>query len=106
MQYGTHRSMRTHRHSPTLGPFSGRSKKSERKLSRPAGVRFIDAKKSYERYLALARGAGSAGDAIEIENYYQHAEHYFRLMKEQAVQAPYGLLPAAPVLWRHCRLVQ
>jgi hypothetical protein len=55
------------------------------------------AKKSYERYMALARAAGSAGDAIEIENYYQHAEHYFRLMKEQAVQAPYSLLAAASV---------
>ena len=35
--------------------------------------------------MALARAAGSTGDATEIENYYQHAEHYFRLMKEQAV---------------------
>jgi hypothetical protein len=96
MQYGTHRSMRTHRHSPTVGPFSGRSKKSERKLSRPAGVRFIDAKKKL-RTLFGARTRRRAGDAIEIENYYQHAEHYFRLMKEQAAQAPYGLLPAAPV---------
>jgi hypothetical protein len=81
MQDGTKRSMRTHRHGP-VGPFSGRSKGSERKLSRPVSVRVIDAKKSYERYMALARAARSAGDAIEIENYYQHAEHYFRLMKE------------------------
>lgn len=35
--------------------------------------------------MALARAARSTGDATEIENYYQHAEHYFRLMKEQAV---------------------
>jgi Domain of unknown function (DUF4167) len=97
MQDGTKRSMRTHRHGPAVGPFSGRSQGSERKLSGPVGVRFIDAKKSYERYMALARAAGSAGDTIEIENYYQHAEHYFRLMKEQAVQAPYSLLAAPPV---------
>jgi len=26
----------------------------------------------------------SAGDAVEIENHYQHAEHYLRQMREQA----------------------
>jgi hypothetical protein len=34
--------------------------------------------------MALARAAASTGDEIEIENYYQHAEHYFRLMRAQA----------------------
>jgi hypothetical protein len=35
--------------------------------------------------MILARAAGSRGaDACETENYYQHAEHYFRLMNEQA----------------------
>jgi hypothetical protein len=36
------------------------------------------------RYLALAQAAVSAGDAVEAENYYQHAEHYYRLMQEGA----------------------
>ena len=85
MQNDTKRSMRTRRHGPATGPFSVRSKASERELSRPVGVRFTDAKGSYERFIALARAAGSTGDATEIENYYQHAEHYFRLMKERAV---------------------
>ena len=85
MQNGTHRGMKIRGHGPAVGPFSGRSEGSDRKLGRPAGVRFIDAKGSYERYLALARAARSTGDATEIENYLQHAEHYFRLMKEQAV---------------------
>jgi hypothetical protein len=26
----------------------------------------------------------SAGDAVEAENYYQHADHYFRLMQQGA----------------------
>jgi hypothetical protein len=43
-----------------------------------------NAHRNYERYLALAREAASAGDAIQTENWYQHAEHYFRLMKERA----------------------
>ncbi|HWD57085.1 MAG TPA: DUF4167 domain-containing protein [Stellaceae bacterium] len=34
----------------------------------------------FERYLALAREAQSAGDRIASENFYQHAEHYFRMM--------------------------
>lgn len=34
--------------------------------------------------MALARAAESTGDAPEIENYYQYAEHYLKLMNEQA----------------------
>jgi hypothetical protein len=34
----------------------------------------------FERYLALAREAQSSGDRIASENFYQHAEHYFRVM--------------------------
>ncbi len=34
----------------------------------------------FERYIAMAREASSAGDRIAAENFYQHAEHYFRMM--------------------------
>jgi hypothetical protein len=34
----------------------------------------------YERYLALARDAQSSGDRITAENFFQHAEHYFRII--------------------------
>src|SRR5580698_10579868 len=34
----------------------------------------------YERYLSLAREAQSSGDPVSAENFYQHAEHYFRVM--------------------------
>jgi hypothetical protein len=33
-----------------------------------------------EKYLQLARDAQSSGDPVSAENYYQHAEHYFRLI--------------------------
>ncbi len=33
-----------------------------------------------EKYLQLARDSQSSGDPIAAENYYQHAEHYFRLI--------------------------
>lgn len=53
---------------------------------RPAGTNTAgQPKKSHERYMALARAAEATGDAAGIENLYQHAEHYFRLMREQAV---------------------
>jgi hypothetical protein len=46
----------------------------------------------YERYLQLARDAASAGDRVLSENYLQHADHYFRLVRSmqpaQPVQAP------------------
>src|SRR5713101_6743341 len=33
-----------------------------------------------EKYLQLARDAQSSGDPVAAENYFQHAEHYFRLI--------------------------
>ena len=43
-----------------------------------------NAHRNYERYLALARDATLNGDIVEAENFYQHAEHYFRVMRERA----------------------
>src|ERR1700746_3038799 len=33
-----------------------------------------------EKYLQLARDAQASGDPVGAENYFQHAEHYFRLI--------------------------
>jgi len=33
----------------------------------------------FERYVALAREAATSDDRIAVENFYQHAEHYFRI---------------------------
>jgi hypothetical protein len=44
----------------------------------------------YEKYLALARDASVSGDRVKSENYFQHAEHYFRIinaMNEAYAQA-------------------
>jgi hypothetical protein len=30
----------------------------------------------------MAKDAARRGDVVEAENLYQHAEHYFRVMKE------------------------
>ena len=42
-----------------------------------------NARRNYDRYIALAKEASSRGDTIEMENCYQHAEHYFRVMRER-----------------------
>lgn len=41
-----------------------------------------NARQNYERYIALAKDAEQAGDPVLSENYYQHAEHYLRTMRE------------------------
>ena len=50
---------------------------------RQFGMRAGDARTNYERYTTMAKDAARRGDVIEAENYYQHAEHYFRVMREQ-----------------------
>ena len=37
---------------------------------------------NYEIYLVRAREAQLAGDAVEMENCYQYAEHYWRVMRD------------------------
>lgn len=47
------------------------------------------AQQIYDKYLALARDATSSGDRVKAENYLQHAEHYFRVLRSiQGPQAP------------------
>jgi hypothetical protein len=41
----------------------------------------VNARQQYERYLARAREAQVVGDAVEMENCYQHAEHYLRVLR-------------------------
>jgi hypothetical protein len=41
-------------------------------------------KKSYERYMALARAEALNGNTVAAENYYQHAEHYHRSMSSES----------------------
>ncbi len=64
--------------NPNLRRRNGRQRpQAARRPQNGAG----SARQHYERYLARAREAQVAGDVIETENFYQHAEHYFRVMK-------------------------
>jgi hypothetical protein len=57
----------------------------------PDGVKVRGAAQHiFEKYSQLARDAGSAGDRVLAENYLQHAEHYFRVLRAMQPQRPVG----------------
>jgi hypothetical protein len=79
MQNGPRRATSSHQRRPAA-PFGGRPQRWASRDSRPEPKGSQNAQKSYERYLALARAEALAGNTVGAENYYQHAEHYFRSM--------------------------
>ncbi len=69
------------RHRPkSARPFAKRSKQWTSNVTRPEPRGSGNAQRNYERYLALAQAQAQSGDIVGAENYYQHAEHYFRSM--------------------------
>ncbi len=62
------------------GSFGVRAKHWTSSAARPESRGSQNAQRNYERYLALARAQAQSGDIVGAENYYQHAEHYFRSM--------------------------
>src|ERR1051326_869509 len=71
---------RQHRAATSFAAGSNRRISNAFRLTSKNSQNFQDAKRAYERYLALARAQALSGDLIAAENYYQHAEHYFRSM--------------------------
>ena len=53
------------------------------------------AQQLFEKYLQLGRDATSGGDRVMAESYFQHAEHYFRILNamNQVVQQTQGGAP-------------
>jgi hypothetical protein len=80
IQHGPRTIMMSTRQPHPATSFATRSKRWTSGAVRPAAQDSHDARRSYERYLALAKAQAVAGDVIAAENYYQHAEHYFRSM--------------------------
>jgi Domain of unknown function (DUF4167) len=68
---------RSSRGSPPAG---GRNEAAPRRRQNASAS---NASRNYERYVALGREAARSGDVIEAENFYQHAEHYFREMSNR-----------------------
>ncbi len=48
------------------------------------------AQQLFEKYLQLGRDATSSGDRVMAEGYFQHAEHYFRILNAIAQAAQQG----------------
>jgi hypothetical protein len=56
-----------------------------------------------DKYLALARDAASAGDRVTAESYFQHADHYYRIVHSfdnapdnQNRRRPNNRMPGSP----------
>ena len=79
MQNGPKTVMRTHQRK-SAAAFVARSKRWTSSAARPEWKDSQNAQRSYERYLALAQAESLSGNMVGAENYYQHAEHYFRSM--------------------------
>lgn len=68
------------------GPHGGGGRRSQNPMTRVYDSNGPDIKirgtaaHIAEKYLQLARDSQSSGDPVAAENYYQHAEHYFRLI--------------------------
>ena len=56
------------------------------------GAQFNRPRKNYgqlrEKYLAQARDALASGDRVLAENYYQHADHCYRMLMEENANRP------------------
>ncbi len=48
------------------------------------------AQQLFEKYLQLGRDATSGGDRVMAESYFQHAEHYFRVLNAMAQATQQG----------------
>ena len=80
MQNGPRSPKRAHRPRP---PGSFNAPPQHRRIpntprSIPKG--YQTAQRNYEHYMELARAEALAGNTVGAEGYYQHAEHYFRVM--------------------------
>jgi len=71
----------------------GRSRKNSNPLSRNYESNGPDVKirgsasHIAEKYASLARDAQSSSDPVQAENYWQHAEHYYRIIQTAEAQA-------------------
>jgi len=71
---------KTPRHFKPGTPPISRSKRWTPNTARPSANVLASAQRNYERYLALAQEEARSGNVVAAENYYQHAEHYYRSM--------------------------
>jgi hypothetical protein len=72
------------RQSRPASVYVARPKRSKSNSTRAQLDEKQSAERRYAQYLELARAEALSGDTVGAENYYQHAEHYFRTMVDGA----------------------
>ena len=74
------RNFKTNGERPKYGSNFSNNENFQRKIP---GRNNHNASKLIEKYTDLAREAASNGDKILSENYFQHADHFMRILNEQ-----------------------
>ena len=70
--------------------FSSNFSNSESFQRKVPGRNNHNASKLIEKYNNLAREALSSGDKILSENYFQHADHFTRVLSEKGIKKPFN----------------
>jgi hypothetical protein len=83
MQNGSETNMNIRQPRPASS-FVARPDRSKPNSTRAQSNGNQNAQKRYAQYLELAHAEARRGNTIGAENYYQHAEHYFRAMAGRA----------------------
>jgi hypothetical protein len=83
MNSGRNHSRKARHSRPTSS--NDRSNRGSSNSFRPQPQNSHNAQGNYERYLTLAQAEAQSGNAIGAENYYQYAEHYFRMMTSDKI---------------------
>ena len=80
------RSERNFKSNNERGKFGTNFSNNENFQRKIPGRNNHNASKLIDKYNNLAREALSSGDKILSENYFQHADHFTRILKEQDIQ--------------------
>ena len=80
------RNNRSFKSNGERGKFTNNFTNSENFQRKIPGRNNHNASKLIEKYNNLAREALSTGDKILSENYFQHADHFTRILNEREIQ--------------------
>ena len=80
------RNDRTFKPNGDRSKFSSNFSNNENFQRKMPGRNNHNASKLIEKYSNLAREALSSGDKILSENYFQHADHFMRILNEREIQ--------------------
>ena len=89
------RSFKTNADRPKYGSSYSNNESFQRKIP---GRNNHNASKLIEKYNNLAREALSSGDKILSENYFQHADHFTRILNEQEIVKKSRNLPTSNII--------